>query len=417
MVDGDLVSPGRNRWPARQLRDAWSGVRRHPRAVEPERHPGRQVDRRHRRAGERGGVEDDQVAGAPGGVEDHARTQPSSSPSPSAGPDEDRLSRGPVSPGSKRTDSSRARSYLTSPSKAGRSGSVAEPGAVAVAVPAARPRPRRCGGTRPGCRRGAPRAPGCRPGRPSSGAATARRRAIGLARARCRRRVVADDVEDGPVAVVEGVEHVEHVARVDRDPPDVGVARRPGHHADPGPGLGHPPEGDRPALRRPGPGRRRPAGRGRRPGWRSPRSRGSSWPGGSRCPRCGSAARRRRPRGSGGTAGRTRRTRRRPARRWPGRPSGGRSSATPARRRSRGPGPGRDPGERACGNPDSTRARVVPAWRMTWVLAGPSIGSPGPLGGTVATLVGQGPGPHPAVPVAGGLALRPARWRGPSRRR
>ena len=44
-------------------------------------------------------------------------------------------------------------------------------------------------------------------------------------------------------------------------------------------------------------------------------------------------------------------------------------------------------GERAWGKPDSTRAMVVPAWRMTWVLAGPSIASLGPLGGTVATLL------------------------------
>ncbi len=41
------------------------------------------------------------------------------------------------------------------------------------------------------------------------------------------------------------------------------------------------------------------------------------------------------------------------------------------------------PGESEWGNPDSTSARVCPPWRMTWVLAGPSSGSAGPLGGGV----------------------------------
>jgi len=43
-------------------------------------------------------------------------------------------------------------------------------------------------------------------------------------------------------------------------------------------------------------------------------------------------------------------------------------------------------GESAWGNPDSTSASVVPAWRITWVLAGPSMGSLGPDGGVVPSL-------------------------------
>ena len=53
-----------------------SRVGGHPRAVEPERHPGRQMHGGHRGPGERGGVEDDQVAGVAGGVVDDAEHPP-----------------------------------------------------------------------------------------------------------------------------------------------------------------------------------------------------------------------------------------------------------------------------------------------------------------------------------------------------
>ena len=172
------------------------------------------------------------------------------------------------------------------------------------------------------------------------------------------------------------------------------------------PALGHPPEGQRSDRRRPGRGRRRREGRGRPTRVAvTPKScimtaRGRSISSvRTRCPV------RRRPRDSGGRAVRRRRSRRRPAPRVSGSTFGwavmgeARSpskSCTRARSRSV---------ETAWGNPDSTRARVVPGvaddvgvGRAVDRLARAAGRRRGPAWPPAA-------GPHPAVAVSGRLPV------------
>src|ERR1039458_5906234 len=71
----------------------------YPRAVEPEGDPGRQVHGGHGRPTEGGGVEDDEIAGASGGVEDHAQDPALSLVVPVRGPHENRFAGLSVLPG------------------------------------------------------------------------------------------------------------------------------------------------------------------------------------------------------------------------------------------------------------------------------------------------------------------------------
>ena len=93
-----------------------------PRPVESKGHPGRQVDRGHRRPGERRGVENDQVAGVSGGVIDDGQDPALVLGPPVDRPDEHRFPGEAVRARVEAVDWSRTRSYWMRPGWLGSSG-------------------------------------------------------------------------------------------------------------------------------------------------------------------------------------------------------------------------------------------------------------------------------------------------------